>query len=354
LIIKFVPGFESIVDQARPVRLLANIIEKGNIPHALLFTGIAGVGKREAAIAFAMACNCTSANDSRKIRAGNGDHRRQKSESDRLSCGSCRTCKKIVSGNHPDVITIQPQDARIRISQIRDLCHTLALKPYKARYRIVVIIDAHSMNQEAGNSLLKVLEEPPERTILILTAPHSYDLLPTIVSRCQHIRFNPISQKTLTAKLVQDHAIPLQKAELLSTLANGSLTEVHTLVENLWMEQRNIILKAVGVDTITNSALQNMESMLILSEKLARRKEKIIETLEILKLWYRDLMVYKYSPEKIINKDLIHHIKEIAQHLDISSILSKYEAIQSAQQHIDGNANPRLTLDVLMLEIVTP
>jgi DNA polymerase-3 subunit delta' len=97
-----------------------------------------------------------------------------------------------------------------------------------------------------------------------------------------------------------------------------------------------------------------MESMLIFSEKLARRKDKIADILEILKLWYRDLMVYKFAPEKIINRDLIHHIGDLACRLDIRSILSKYEAIQSAQQHIDDNANPRLTLDVLMLEIVTP
>lgn len=348
------PGFESIVDQARPVRLLANIIQKGNIPHAFLFTGIVGVGKRETALAFAMACNCTWANDSHKIHLDKEDRRRQEDEPYHLSCGTCRACKKIASGNHPDIITIQPENALIKISQIRNLCHILALKPYEAGYRIVIMIDAHSMNQEAGNSLLKVLEEPPARTILILTAPHSYDLLPTIVSRCQHIRFSPISEKALAAKLMQDHAIPFQEAELLSTLANGSLTGAHALLESRWMEQRNEILETIAKGTTKNSTLPYMQSMLIFSEKLARRKEKITDTLEILKLWYRDLMIYKFAPEKIINKDLSHLIKDSARHLDIASILSKYEAVQSAQQHIDRNANPRLTLDVLMLEIVKP
>ena len=78
----------------------------------------------------------------------------------------------------------------------------LAMKPYEARYRVVIISDAHALNPEAGNSLLKVLEEPPDRTILVLTAYHLHDLLPTIASRCQHIRFNPISHDVLTDVLV--------------------------------------------------------------------------------------------------------------------------------------------------------
>ena len=91
-----------------------------------------------------------------------------------------------------------------------------------------------------------------------------------------------------------------------------------------------------------------------MSEKIARQKDKIFDTLEILKMWYRDLMIVKFSPEKIINQDLIKHIKDISDQMHMASILLKFEAIQSAQRYIEGNANPRLTLDVMMLKIMTP
>ena len=90
-------------------------------------------------------------------------------------CGCCKSCRKIQTGNHPDIIQVKPFGPLIRIGQIRDLCRILAMKPYEARYRVVIISHAQAMNPAAGNALLKVLEEPPDRTILILTAMQATD-----------------------------------------------------------------------------------------------------------------------------------------------------------------------------------
>ena len=89
---------------------------------------------------------------------------------------------------------IQPEGGVIKIAQIRNLCRILSMKPFEGETRVAILIDAHLMNPSAGNALLKILEEPPEQTLLILTARQTSDLLPTIVSRCQHIRFNPVSR----------------------------------------------------------------------------------------------------------------------------------------------------------------
>ena len=344
------PRFESIVGQEKPVRLLSNIIQKGKIPHALLFTGIEGVGKREAANVFAMACNCLAATFPNQTFSDQGiDHEREARPPS--PCGACKSCRKIISGNHPDVISIQPEKAHIRIGQIRDLCHMLAMKPYEARYRVVIISDAHTLNPGAGNALLKVLEEPPDRTVLVLTAYHLHDLLPTIASRCQHIRFNPISHDALTNVLVTKEGISAREADLLATLAKGSLTGALSLVTSGWIEQRAWILRMIAKEPDGQSPLNRVTTLLAFSEKLAQEKDRLENALEILKIWFRDLMIYQLSPDMIVNKDLSHTLKRLSEETAMNDLLSAYEAIQSAQEKINGNANPRLTLDVMMMKL---
>ena len=344
------PGFESIVDQEKPVRLLSNIIQKGKIPHALLFTGIEGVGKRKAANIFAMACNCLAATFPNQLFSDQSNNHAGK-DSPPSPCGVCKSCRKIISGNHPDVISIQPEKAHIRIGQIRDLCHMLVMKPYEARYRVVIISDAHTLNPEAGNAMLKVLEEPPDRTVLVLTAHHLHDLLPTIASRCQHIRFNPISHDALMDVLVTKEGVSAQEADLLATLAKGSLMRAVSLVSSGWIEQRNWILHLIGKESLGQSPMDRVTTLLAFSEKLAQEKDRLENALEILKIWFRDLMVYPLSPDMVVNKDLSHTLKQWTEKTTTDDLILAYDAIQSAQKKISGNANPRLTLDVMMMSL---
>lgn len=121
-------GFESITDQIRPARILNTFIRKGAIPHALLFTGVEGVGKQAAAKAFAMACNCLE-NDPGKSFVTSGK-RALSGKTEYRPCGICGSCRKILSNSHPDIIEIKPSGSFIKISQVRELCETLAFKPY--------------------------------------------------------------------------------------------------------------------------------------------------------------------------------------------------------------------------------
>lgn len=352
MIIKFVPGFDYIIDQESVVRRLSKISRKGNIPHALLFTGLEGVGKRNTAKVFAMACNCLQ---SSQQSFGSGDDTTTPSsemQHTALPCGVCRTCKKIDAEIHPDVIFIQPQKGTIKISQIRDLCHMLAMKPYEAKQRVVIISEAHTMNPEAGNALLKLLEEPPGGTLLILTAPHSRNILPTIISRCQQVRFKPISQQALSALLVDEYGIRFEEAEILSALANGSMTKARSLVETGWLHQRNWILSVLGYEKIDDADPEDIDLSLAFSERIARRKDQIPDVLDIFMSWFRDLMIYPLAPEKIINKDLVDHVHNVSRHMDACSVLSKFETVKKAREMIDGNANPRLTLDVMMTRLM--
>jgi len=331
-----VQGFGSIIDQKQPIQILTTFIKKGTIPHALLFTGIEGVGKLAAAMTFAMACNCI-------VQVHNGE----KTQNITGPCNQCRSCKKINSGNHPDIILIKPSGQFIKIAQIRSLHQTLAMKPYEARSRVVIISEARAMNPEAGNALLKVLEEPPDHTILILITIQKSDLLPTVVSRCRHIRFNPISQKILEALLIQEKGVDKNKAAIIAAMANGSFSKAVSMNRTNWINRRNWLIQAMGLDQ--PESLSSIQTGLILAfaERLSKNREILLDSLEIIKSWLRDLVIYKYYPEKIINKDLIDKIQYGSQTITVKNLILQIEAIELAQKNIQSNANLRLTLDVM-------
>ncbi len=347
--------FDSITDQKRPVRILAAFLQKRNIPHALLFTGIEGIGKKDAATAFAMACNCTG--EKPGLSEVIDDSTIKKDLPLAVNpCGCCRSCRKIESGNHPDIIRIKPSGAFIRIDQIRGLCDTLAMKPYEARVRVVIISDAHAMNPSASNALLKMLEEPPDSSILILTACHISDLLPTIVSRCQHIRFNPVSVKSIETRLIENQGLAQDKASIIASMANGSISRAFAMNNSSWINRRNWLINNIGPDQSDQSqpgALFSMSSGMLMAfaEMLKKNKDFLFDSLEIMKSWLRDLVIYNYHPEKIINKDLITKIQYASQKIDIESLLLKIDAIQAAQKNIQANANLRLTLETMMMRI---
>jgi DNA polymerase-3 subunit delta' len=346
-----VPGFESIVGQKQPIRILTTYIRNGTIPHALLFTGIEGVGKKTTAMTFAMVCNCSD-------RAAITDQRKRENHlvPDEIPkiispCGKCRSCKKIISGNHPDIIHIKPSGSYIKIAQIRSLIHTLAMKPYEALYRVILLSEAQAMNPEAGNALLKALEEPPPQTVIILTARQASDLLPTVMSRCQHIRFSPLSGEDLKGMLRERRGLDPDDAEVIIMMANGSYDRALALLDADWVSHRKWLLSASGLDQPHKLSSRSTFQHLAFAESLTHKKDIIIDSLEILKSWLRDLVIFSYSPEKIINKDLTAHIQSVSQKMALESLLSKIDIIQSAQKAIQSNANLRLSLETMMFRL---
>ena len=162
----FLPlSFSAVLGQDKAKKILERSITSGRIAHAYLFRGPDGVGKQLCAKIVAARINCT-----------------QKSGT-QSACGSCNSCRKYLSGNHPDITVISPEGGTIKIDRVRELCRSLSYPPYESPTRVVVVEDVHSMRPEAANSLLKTLEEPPENNVLILTAGAGRDILETIVSR---------------------------------------------------------------------------------------------------------------------------------------------------------------------------
>jgi len=332
-----VPGFDAIIDQERPIRLLTSFLTHGTIPHALLFTGIEGVGKRTAAIAFAMACNCTGG-----LREGGPDLRAQRTAAQ--SCGECSACRKIATGHHPDVLRVAPAGLQIKIDQVRDLCQSLAMKPYEARVRVALIADAHRMNPAAGNALLKMLEEPPDRTVLILTAPQTSDLLPTIVSRCRHLRFKPIARMHLAAMLAKAYGFPAEEAALTAAMANGSVTRALAMRRSHWVQRRNWFMSELAA-----LPRQPVTSLLALAEKLAQVKEDIPDYLELLASWVRDMAVARHDPDRIIHQDVRAEIVAAAQGVDDGFFTRATMGLGETQRRVQSNANARLSFERLLI-----
>jgi len=345
-----VPGFESIIGQDRPISILTTFLQKGTVPHALLFTGIEGVGKHRTAVTFAMACNCTGHNpgdqpgwaDSRTADGHNATNRLQLS----IPCANCRSCRKIESKNHPDIIRIKPSGVFIKIDQIRALCQTLAMKPYEARMRVVLISEAQAMNPAAGNALLKVLEEPPDGTILILEANHTSDLLPTIVSRCRHIRFNPISKSNIESVLINKHRLNPENAMVVAAMAGGSYSRALHMYRMNWIGHRNWLVSEL--DSLSSKSISHL---LAIAEKLANNKDDLPDTLEVMKSWLRDLVISKIYPEKIRHRDLIENVHRASQKTNTISLLSKIETIQSTQNAIQTGTNLRLAMETMVLKL---
>ena len=182
--------FRQILGQERVISHLRTAREKGRLSHAYLFLGPEGVGRASTARALAAALNCLTPRE-------DGD-----------ACGACASCRRLAAGTHPDFLVIEPtpealqkQRPQIKIGQIREFCRVTNYPPLGDGWRVVLIKPAEAMNEEAANALLKTLEEPPERHLLVLTAQAEADLLPTIVSRCHKLAFAPLPAALVAREL---------------------------------------------------------------------------------------------------------------------------------------------------------
>src|SRR5208283_5658913 len=148
-----------IAGQKMAMRFLKRLLEKDAVPHAFLFSGMAGTGKFAAAKEFAKALNCMDPQDYD-------------------SCGVCSACHKMEEGLHPDVVQIRSDGVSIKLDQIRELRKRFRFRPFEGKFRVVIIQDAQKLMEPAANAILKILEEPPKANIFILLATESQMLLP--------------------------------------------------------------------------------------------------------------------------------------------------------------------------------
>jgi DNA polymerase III subunit delta' len=241
---------------------------------------------------------------------------------------------------------IQPEGGVIKIAQIRNLCRILSMKPFEGQMRVAILIDAHLMNPSAGNALLKILEEPPEQTLLILTAGQVSDLLPTLVSRCQHIRFNPVARTALSAALIQRHGFGADEASTVAALAGGSFSRALAMKHSAWMGRRDWLI--TELDRLDSSPLH---VVLALSEKLSKNRDALSDIFEIMFSWFRDLLIFTRDPAKVINRDRLDLVREASRRYAATALIHSVNAVKTAQARVEAKTNVRLSMDHLLLLI---
>jgi DNA polymerase-3 subunit delta' len=323
-------SFKNIYGQERQIELLKRSIETERVSHAYLFYGMQGIGKKTSAIAFAKALNC------------------KKEKSD--SCDSCSACIKITRGVHPDVITIEPEGLVIKIKNIREVQNQIKFRPFEGKKRVFIIVDAEKMNSPSANALLKTLEEPNPSNILILVTSRPYQLLETIISRCQKIRFDPIRKEAIESFLEKEASLDRKSASILASSSRGSIGRALEM-----MKQSYVTFKNEMIDKIIDwDKAKDPLSCFSFVDDFGDGRQVIAERLDILRDWYRDILIYKETgdAEYLINPDVIDSTKGLSEKLSGEDILNCIRAINRAYRAIEQNANKQLTLESMMFKLL--
>lgn len=325
--------FIDIIGQDKAKKLLTSSVRQGKVSHAYLFRGATGIGKKTTAHAFACLINCHSPVDFQE------------------PCGTCNSCRKFRSGNHPDFMKIEPDGAAIKIKQIRDLKHALTFPPFEAKYRVVLLTDVHTMRREAANSLLKTLEEPPDDTILVLTGDEAQEILPTIVSRCQVIPFHVLPYDKVAEALMAEEEIAPEDAATLAAVAEGSLGRARLLLKkDLLSIRQQIVAQLLELSPEQPEAA---EVILTLADQAAKLKEDLEELLDILRLWINDLILQANGiTGKIHNHDLVPYIKAACQRWNVQQLSDKISRIETAHKQLARNCNRVLVCEVLFFGLL--
>ena len=320
--------FEEIRGNTPLVEQLRRSAASGRSSHAYLFLGGAGAGKRLIANTFAKALQC---------------------EGEKRPCDSCKSCHAFNHGNHPDVVYFQPlkNGKTYTIEDVREqLLETVDLKPFQYEKKIYIIEKADTLNIQSQNALLKTLEEPPAHVVFLLLAERAETFLPTILSRVVVMKIRPLSAETIADYLMQAGHLA-EESHILSAYAQGRIGQALELVEDEgFREMRQDILGKL-------EALPSMSEgdAYLLAKDLEGYKNDL-RFLDIMELWYRDLLTAKSLREEgyLIQRDKKDAIFRAAKE-PAALLAKKAAAVRTARMRLAQNANFRLTMEVMLMDL---
>ena len=361
-------NWSDVINQSRVKEALQRGVAQGRVAHAYLFYGPDGIGKRAVALAFAQTLQCTS------------DQKRP--------CNACNACRKVSRMVHPDVHFLfpypndaDPADIGERINQLgknpyvpvdyvrrpsltdaskvsnkqaiytvarinEDLRRAMSFRPVEGAYKVAILADVDAMRQEAANAFLKLLEEPGPATIFILITSRADKVLPTIMSRCQQLRLDPLSHKDIEEALIRQMDLEPSKASTLARMANGSFSRALDLAENEdLLESRQLIL-----EYIRYSYSQNTDKLSDVIEQLnALGRERLKGVLLLMISWIRDLMLYKTMRDDslMINLDQKESIIRFCDNVPDANINAMVHVVEEAVELVGRNVQVYLVLVTL-------
>src|SRR5512142_3430061 len=267
-------SFAAIEGHEGPVTILKRALANRTLAHAYLVSGAEGIGKKMTALALAAALNCPE-------RGPDG------------GCGLCPSCRKVASGGHPDVHLLAPDGEEIKIDQIRKVQADLSLRPFEGAKKVLIVDFAERMNPASANAFLKTLEEPPGDALIILVTAMPQGLLPTIRSRCQELRFQPLPRHTLAQALARKRGISGEDAWFLAALAQGSMGRgLEMDAEQEKAERDGIMDLWLGLSRLSAA------EVLALAEGFAKDRERLNRLIDIGVECLRDALVYKHTGDE--------------------------------------------------------
>jgi DNA polymerase III subunit delta' len=313
------------------IKMLKNSLQKKRVAHAYLFEGGRGTGKKDCAYLLAKALLCL------------------KPVKEFVPCETCINCKRINHGNHPDVHLLEPDGLSIKKAQIKSLQAEFYKSGVESKKKFYLVTHADRMTTNAANSLLKFLEEPNSQTVAILMTDQIQQILPTILSRCQSLSFQPLSISNMTEKLVE-MGINSDQAPLLSSMTNN-IDEAITLNGDDWFAQaQKIVVKLYEV--IRRSPL---ESLLVLQEDWFghfKEKEQIDRGLDLLLLIFKDLLYIQVGKsDQVVFVNERHRLEQFALHCSPKALSGQLSAILEAKRKLQANMNPQLLMEQLVLNL---
>ncbi|WP_050613552.1 DNA polymerase III subunit delta' [Bacillus testis] len=312
-------------------RMLQNSISKNRLAHAYLFEGEKATGKKDSASLLARSLFC--------------EHRDESMQ----PCNECTNCRRIVSGNHPDVHIIEPDGLSIKKEQIQYLQDEFTKKAVESNRKFYVITHAEKMTVQAANSLLKFLEEPLADTVAILITEQPQRILPTILSRCQVITFQPLPTHLVLKKLIDEGADP-QSAQIASLLTN-SFEEAKQICLDDWFAQAQ--RKVVKLYEALNQ--DYLKALIDLQEEwfgFFKDKDQVDRGLDLLLLIYKDLLYIQLdNKDAVVFKSKQSELERYALQSQQRKVAEHMEAILEAKRRLMSNTNPQLVMEQLVLNL---
>jgi len=309
-------SFKHIKGQDKPIQILQGYIEQSRLEGGYLFSGPEGVGKKLVAKQLAKQVNCL--------------------EDSTDACDRCLPCMKIESNQHPDVHIIESVESEIKIERIRQLQKDISLKPYEAKRKVFIIDNAHKLTAEAQGAILKILEEPPRGSLIILISDKPALLFKTIISRCRILKFLPLKRTELKEIFKKDYGLDNNMAHFLAYFSEGRFGRALRLKDTDILREKNRI-----IDKFTLSAKPHA-----LANLPIENREDVRGYLNILATWFRDIYLIKIGMpySEIINfdrKDELLKLMGRFSFLDLNEIL---HSISDSISYLERNINIKLLL----------
>ncbi len=326
-------SFARLIGNDRNKKILQRLLGNGRVSATLIFAGPDGVGKRQFALTFAKAANCQKAPDHTFATD---------------SCDECPTCRRIDEGTYGDVMTIQPDGQFIKIAQTRALAEEVVYRPREGRQRFFIIDEADRLREEAANSLLKTLEEPPPTSTLILLTSRPNSLLQTIRSRSQRLNFAPLTIAEMEAFLTQHYPRPAADTALLARVTGGRIGQATAFDLSDYRQERRTLIELLEL----MAAGQNRVRLLKAAEYIGKKeREEFEKELDLMTSLLRDVFLLAGGglQAEIVNVDVADRLKQLAEKIGLAKSIRWSEKLNEVRRGLRVNINRQIAMEAALL-----